>query len=645
MALKLTENSRGQLTVENIGGIKQATVEFEPGVTILEGRNATNRTSFLQSVMAAVGSDDVSIKGDADEAHIELQLGDDTYERNLTKQSGAVIAEGQPYAEDPELAELFAFLLESNKARQAVARGDNLRELIMEPVDTDEIQAEIDRLVTKRSELKREIEEIDEQKRNLSDLEEQRQGLEDQVKEKKTELEEKEAELEAVDTNVQEKRQVKDELETKLEELRSKRSDIDDVRYDLDTERESLEQLKQERTEISEALDELSETPAGAIADIDAQLDTLRQRKQRIEAEINELQNVIKFNEEMLDESELAAFEPDNNDAELTDQLLEDDTVACWTCGSEVEADQIEATIDQLRERSQSEVSKLNDIEGEIDELQAERSELEQTQRKRDNLDRRRSEIEREIDQTEETIERLQEEREELTDKVEEIEAEVEELEDEDHSTVLDLHKEANQLEYELGVLENDLDRVNEKIASIEDRLDEREKLADELDDVRAEIADLRTRIERIEEETIKTFNEHMDNVLEILEYDNLGRVWLERAEHETRDGRRKVQETVFELHVVRTTDSGAAYEDTVNHLSESEREVTGLVFALAGYLAHDVHEQVPFMLLDSLEAIDAERLSALVDYLREFSNYLFIALLPEDAQALSDEYARITEI
>jgi len=29
--------------------------------------------------------------------------------------------------------------------------------------------------------------------------------------------------------------------------------------------------------------------------------------------------------------------------------------------------------------------------------------------------------------------------------------------------------------------------------------------------------------------------------------------------------------------------------------LSESEREVTGLVFALAGYLVHDVHETVPF--------------------------------------------------
>jgi len=72
---------------------------------------------------------------------------------------------------------------------------------------------------------------------------------------------------------------------------------------------------------------------------------------------------------------------------------------------------------------------------------------------------------------------------------------------------------------------------------------------------------------------------------------------------------------------------------------------VTGLVFALAGYLVHDVHEEVPFMLLDSLEAIDSDRIAALVDYLSEYASYLVVALLPEDAQALDDDYTRITDI
>ncbi|EMA21616.1 hypothetical protein C435_06423 [Haloarcula marismortui ATCC 33799] len=102
---------------------------------------------------------------------------------------------------------------------------------------------------------------------------------------------------------------------------------------------------------------------------------------------------------------------------------------------------------------------------------------------------------------------------------------------------------------------------------------------------------------------------------------------------------------STFTLHVVRSTDSGTVYEDTVGHLSESEREVTGLVFALAGYLVHDVYEEVPFILLDSLEAIDSERIASLVEYFAEFPSYLVVALLPEDAQALSDSYNRITDI
>jgi hypothetical protein len=72
-----------KIYAENIGGIQETSVEFSPGVTILEGRNATNRTSFLQSVMAALGSENVAIKGDADEVKVELTPGDETYTRTL----------------------------------------------------------------------------------------------------------------------------------------------------------------------------------------------------------------------------------------------------------------------------------------------------------------------------------------------------------------------------------------------------------------------------------------------------------------------------------------------------------------------------------------------------------------------------------
>ncbi len=136
-----------------------------------------------------------------------------------------------------------------------------------------------------------------------------------------------------------------------------------------------------------------------------------------------------------------------------------------------------------------------------------------------------------------------------------------------------------------------------------------------------------------------------METVLDILDYENLDRIWIEHTEQEVREGRRKVSKTVLTMHVVRSTESGTTYEDTINHLSESEREVTGLVFTLAGYLVHGVYEEVPFILLDSLEAIDSDRIAALVDYFSEYADYLVTALLPEDAAALDDGYERVTEV
>ncbi|WP_227377647.1 hypothetical protein [Haladaptatus halobius] len=136
-----------------------------------------------------------------------------------------------------------------------------------------------------------------------------------------------------------------------------------------------------------------------------------------------------------------------------------------------------------------------------------------------------------------------------------------------------------------------------------------------------------------------------MEIVLDIPDYANLDRIWIDRVERDVREGRRKVTKSVFDLHVIRSTESGTTYEDTIDHLSESEREVTGLVFALAGHLVHDVYEKVPFILLDSLEAIDSNRIATLVDYFSEYAGYLVAALLPEDAAALDDEYERVTEI
>ncbi|RYJ13156.1 chromosome segregation protein SMC [Halogeometricum borinquense] len=635
------------LHVENIGGIRETTVELGPGVTALAGRNATNRTSLLQSIMAALGSDRASLKGDADEGSVTLTVGDQTYTRTLKRRGSTVVTEGDPYLEDATLADLFAFLLESNEARQAVARGDDLRELIMRPIDTEAIQEEIRELEQEKREIDNEISSLDSLDGRLPELEQKRTSLKEKIEEKRTELEEKEQEIEEADANVEQTRDDRDELENRLDDLKQARSDLEDVRYDIDAEAESIDALETERDELTTEREDIPEEIDGA-DEIEAQISDLRDQMQRLDSSVNELQTVIQFNEDMLEgtSADVAAALRDGTDSgSVTDALVESDTVVCWTCGTEVETSQIEETVDRLRSLRREKLDQRNDLRDQIDDLESERDELEQLHRRRGRLDDRLQSIDEELDRRRERRESLKQKREDLTNRVETLESEVEELESRDYGDILERHREANELEFEIGRLENELESVNSEMESVESRLDDRDDLEARREEIADELADLRTRIERIESEAIEEFNTHMETVLDILDYDNLDRIWIERTEQTVREGRRKVQKSVFDMHIIRSTDDGATYEDTIDHLSESEREVTGLVFALAGYLVHDVHETVPFILLDSLEAIDSGRIAQLVDYISEYAEYTVAALLPEDASALDDQYERVREI
>lgn len=651
MSSAQTAKERVQISVQNIGGIEETTVEFRPGITSLTGRNATNRTSLLQAIMAALGSEDASLKGDADEGSVELTIGDTTYTRILRRTNGTVVTEGNPYLDDAELAELFAFLLESNDARRAVAQNENLRELIMRPVDTEAIQAEIEQFETEKRELDQDLEKLQSLEGELPDLERKRTQLANEIETKRQAVESKEEELEDVDVNVEETRTEKAELDKKLEDLREVRSSLEDVRFNLNAEQESIEALREEKHELEDELETLPGIPVGEIDDLDAQIDHHRKEIQKLDATISELQTIIQFNEEMLEgtSSEVieALREDDGADTtgSITDQLVDNGGVTCWTCGCKVSTQQIEETLNRLRSLRQEKLEERNTLKAEIADLESDKRDLEKKQRRREQTKRKLRNTETEIEDREETIEDLENRQENLVTQVKTLESEVEELEMEEYSDILDLHKEANQLEFELDRLQGEREEINKEIQSIENQLDEREEIKTRRREIQSQLEDLRTRIDQIEAEAVEQFNEHMDTVLDLLDYENLERVWIERTERETREGRRTATKRTFDLHVIRHTEAGGAYEDTIDHLSESEREVTGLVFALAGYLVHDVHEEVPFILLDSVEAIDAERIAALVEYFSDYATYLVIALLPEDAAFLDDTYQRVTDI
>ncbi|MCH7661235.1 MAG: chromosome segregation protein SMC [Euryarchaeota archaeon] len=608
---------------EKIGGIDATTVEFEAGVTALAGRNATNRTSFLQSIMAAMGSDRASLKGDAEHGHVEVDIGGKQYTRTLARKNGTVTFGGEPYLDRPQLADLFAFLLESNEARRAVVRGDDLRELILRPVDVDEVEATIDRLQAEKREIDETLSELSAVERERGSLTEERARLEN-------ELESVEEELAAAREALSSEEREQDS--ERFDRLREARTDLEDVTYDIETEQASVQSLESEHEEVTEQLSAIS-IDGDDLDDLASEIERLRGRKRELDETVSQLRTVIQFNEDMVDAEYPELLEAGEGEGAVTDQLLADREVTCWTCGSSVETDRIEETLSSVRDLRREKVERRNEVDSQLDSLTDERAEYEQRREERDRLERTLSDLEAELEDRRGRIERLEDRRSSLEETVETLEAEIETEADE----TLGAQKTVTKHEVERDRLERELDAIDEDIETIDDRLEGRSDLEARRAEIADELETQRTRIERLEREAIGAFNEQMETVLGLLEYANLERIWIERLA--------AGNEASFELHVTRSTGSGTTYEDSIEHLSESEREVTGLILALAGYLVHDVHEQVPFMLLDSLEALDSERIATLIEYLSQYTPYIVVALLPEDADALDDTYPRITEI
>ncbi|AEM59311.1 Kinetochore-Ndc80 subunit Spc25 (plasmid) [Haloarcula hispanica ATCC 33960] len=639
-------------TVEKIGGIDETTVEVPPGVTVLRGRNATNRTSFLQAVMSAHGSEWASIKGDADQGHVELSLGEETYTQTLTRTDNGVTGSGLGLLTDPTVADLFAFLLEDNEARRAVERGEDLREIIMRPVDVASIHRQIRAAEQRKEEIDAELDRIASLKRDLPDLERQQATLRDEITETRDKLQRVEDRIDERDVDFQTTQENRDELETALDELQATRSELKRVRNDIQSEQESIAALRDERGSLAVERSGLPESPDERLEALESDIDRLRERKRELSEYTTRLQNVVGFNEELLSgehrEITDAIDAKPESVGDITDQLYKGSKTTCWTCGSRVKPDRIESTLQSMRDHLQETVTEIDDIDDELDELTDRRDEIAETRTRARELTATIEEVDAEIERRQTTVVDLRERRNNLSARVEELEERVTSLRTEEFDEVLELHTKANELELELDRLESERDEVREEIADIESDIRRNDELAAQREDVVDELIDLRSRIDRLEAEATDQFNEKMDDLLDILGYGNIERIWLERTDtpddpvHNSDDS---VTGSTFTLHVVRSTDGGTVYEDTVGHLSESEREVTGLVFALAGYLVHDVYEDVPFMLLDSLEAIDAERIASLVEYFAEYPTYLVVALLPEDAQALPDSYNRITDI
>lgn len=617
-----------RLTVRNIGGIDHADLAFDRGVTILRGRNATNRTSLLSALSGALGGSTTSLKSDAEAGTVTLSIDDTEYTRTYTRRDGAVIVEGDPYTEEGQLVDHFVALFEDNPARRAVSQSGDLRDVIMAPVDTDAIEARIDDLEAKRRELEREIQELDERRRQLEDLEDRKAsiqqdiaGLDDRITALRTSIREDEATVAPADATAE-----------TLQMINDHRQRLTQVENRLETKRAERDALEDEIETLETELGELAEKDESALADLEGSITSIRERSRRLDDTIASLSTLAEFNQTHLADE---GIESTGGHSEPAAALAPDSDreVECWTCGTTVERAQLRDRLADLRSVIAEKRTDRDELEEQLRELEARRQSI------RDAIDRRSS-LERRLEEATTKRRGLEEAIDDLRDQAAGLRGEISDLEGDlgsqqpSGSELRGQYEQLGDLEFERGQLEHQLSDIERRIQSIESR--QPGSLDSRLNAIESELADERRRIDSLETAAIDNFNEHMAELLDLLRYENVARVWIER-----KPGAGDRHAT-FDLHIVRETSSRTGYEDSIANLSESEREVIGLVVGLAGYLVHEAYETVPFILLDSVEAIDASRLDSLIGYLADHAVYLLAALLPEDAAEIDDAYDRV---
>jgi chromosome segregation ATPase len=571
------------------------------------------------------------VKSAAEAGRVELSTSQGTFTR-VYGEAGVDEPASNPLTDQSAIVDGFVAIDERNPARRAIrSGGEGLRDLLMAPVDTESIRASIRETRTERSDLEAQLERIETRQSDLPALRERRSSIE-------SDLEAVESELAAVQADIEAAEGAADAGE-ELADLRAEQSRIreaiGEAERTLERQRDRVGSLESERETIESELAAI-EVEADRLSDIEDRIEGLERRKRELEGFANDLAAVLEVNRDLLADD----FEPASGTGDLTAALDPSGrTIECWTCGSEVERAQVSDRLDSLRERLEHTRAERDEIEGELGELREAAAEIESEKRRREQLEADRRDVEAELDLRAERIEAARTELAALRADLEELESAVEA----DAGAEGDLataYERLSDLEYERGRLVEERSTVASEIEEIERLVEaERPRVEERIDALSDELEDLRSRVAEIETAVIETFDEHMNELLDRLAYRNVERVWLERRVGERED---PLGESEFVLHVVREGPDGAVYEDTVETLSESERELIGIVLALAGFLVHDVGDSVPFVLLDSVEAIDADRLGSVLGYLGEHVPYVLAAVLPEEAAALSEAYSRI---
>lgn len=567
------------IEIERIAGILDGSSTLEPGVNVVRGSNWQGKSSFIEAIKAALGTSTELTEG-ADSGTVHLETPSATYDVTLTRENGTVSQQGRPYLTDEYdviRAELFACLDERNAVRRAVRAGENLEDVLLRPLDFQNIDAQIETLQREREQIETELSQAREAKKRLPAVQEKVTRLE-------TEIEELQAKRETIDNETSSD----DSSESVRRQLSQARSEQNQARNRIDRLEQSIERTEQRLSERRTALDAL-EIPA--YNDIENKLADARENLSQVERDAEVLQSLYSATEMVLSEGRLDLLTDVERD-------IEADTIDCWTCGHETTRADVADQLDALGEKLTALRAQKESYRDTVEELETQREEISQARR-------RKADLEAEIADLEATLADREQSLETARNRLEQAKVEVDRLSEYVDETVAEL----SDVESEIKYREAELEETADELAQLETRAARVEALESDLESIRDDLAELRSRKDRIKREAREAFDVAMQDILA-----RFG-TGFETARL-TAD---------FDIVVARD-----GQEASLDALSEGELELIGFVAALAGRQSFDVDETIPLMLVDGLGGLDDDNLHTLIEYLQQGTEYLVFTAYPE---------------
>ncbi len=594
------------LSIRNIGGIKSGNATLNSGVNIIQASNFQGKTSFMSSIQTIMGTTGLSGGGHpltegAEDGEIRLETEDGEYEITLTRSTGvdgdAISLSGNTFLTDDKdrhSARLFAFLGEDNPIRLAVRDGneERLTQLLKKPLEIEDID-------TKKETKKRLIVE---REKKLAAAKKAAKKL-PKAQEKVTQLE----------NDLEDLRAKRDELEEKVEEdseQKELRSDLSDKETELNSTKNRIErvenQIERKQSKLEEHKDELEALEIPSDPKHEGNLGEKRDRINELSLNINLLDDLFRSNRAIIDEGAVDLI----TDVERT---LSGDEIACWVCGEPTNEETIMERLDEINEKKQNLQAEKSSLESEIEEIESRKKEIRKKKREEERLEDNIKSLNVGIEENEHEKEQLEKEAEALQQEVEALEAEYDEIEQDEEEDASELKR----VQSEIGSKESKLEMAEERLERLEGEADGRKELQDEIDELKAELDELKGYEEAKLEEVTNQFEVAMSDMISKFA-PGFESARLKRIKDN--------EETIkYEIIVARE-----GRETELNRLSEGERELIGIVTALAGYRTFNVNEDVPCILLDGLGQLAAEHIRNLIDYLEDTSEMLVTTAYPE---------------